>query len=113
MYKERFQIGEYYLVRHPNSPVYKAGWYDAKTGQTCRASLRTKDPEEAKIALFEFVQAQLKPKDYDTADMPLGTVLTRYYDHHAINLPSEEAARHALVHWLDFWGPSTIADLTH
>jgi integrase len=54
----------------------------------------------------------LKPKHYDAADMPLGTVLTRYYEQYARNIASEEAQRHALVHWLDFWGPATIADLT-
>lgn len=111
MPEERFQIGEYFLTQHSNSPVYKAGWFDAETGQTRRASLRTKDLEEAKVALYEFVQARMKPKDFDTADMPLGTVLTRYYEQHAINLPSEEAARHALVHWLEFWGPTTVSEL--
>ena len=54
----------------------------------------------------------MKPKAIDTADLPLGTVLTRYYEQHAINLPSEEAARHALVHWLEFFGPVTVSELT-
>ena len=109
--EKRFQIGEYYLVKHSNSPVFKAGWYDASAGQTRRASLGTQNLEEAKLKLYAFIQARTKPVEVDAAEMPLATVLQRYFENYACKLPSHEAARHALVHWLDFWGPSTLSDL--
>jgi integrase len=112
MSQDRFQIGRYYLTRHTNSSVWKAGWFDAAAGQTRRVSLGTKDFLEAKEALAEFVVAQARPKDQRPADVPLGLILVRYWDGHARNIASSEAAFYGLALWTEFWGEATIADLT-
>lgn len=112
MSQDRFEIGEYYLVKHNNSPVYKAGWFDASTGQTRRISLGTKDFYEAKIALAEFVLKKTEPKDAKAADMPLGLLFYRYWEGHAKLLASSEAARYALALWTEFWADGTLANLT-
>ncbi len=112
MSDDRFQIGEYYLVKHPNSPVYKAGWYDAQTGQTRRASLGTKDLQDAKKALAEFVIKQAQPKHEKTAEMPLALVLVRYWEAHASKIASAEAAEIALALWTEFWGAAMVDELT-
>lgn len=113
MSKDRFQIGEYYLVRHSNSPVFKAGWYDAKSGQTRRASLGTKDFHEAKVALAEFVTKQAQPKEVKPDEMPLALLLYRYWEGHAKHLVSAQAAKAALGLWTEFWGDKMLGDLTN
>jgi integrase len=111
MQNERYQLGEYWLSQH-NSTVYKATWYDAGTGQTRRASLGTKDFYEAKKLLAEYALKQTIPKDQRAADMPLGLVFYRYWEHHAKNIASADQAKHALSLWTEFWGASTVVDLT-
>ncbi|MGV2169207.1 tyrosine-type recombinase/integrase [Agrobacterium sp. 16-172Ci] len=111
MQNERYQLGKYWLSQH-NSPVYKATWYDADTGQTRRASLGTKDFHEAKKLLAEYALKETIPKDQRAADMPLGLVFYRYWEHHAKNIASADQAKYALSLWTEFWGASTVADLT-
>lgn len=112
MSETRYNIGDYYLSRHGNSPVWKATFYDATTRQTRRVSLGTKDFQEAKLGLAEFVVKNATPKDARPADMPLALALVRYWEGHAKTLPSAEAAQIALALWTEFWGESNVADLT-
>lgn len=39
-------------------------------------------------------------------------VLVRYWQRHAINLPSAEFAKIALRYWSDFWGEATVSEIT-
>ncbi len=112
MSEARFQIGDYYLTQHGSSPVWKAAFYDSSARQTRRISLGTKDLHEAKIALAEFVVQQVTPKDARPADVPLALVLIRYWEQHGSDLPSDQVTQIALRRWTEFWGESSVADLT-
>ncbi|MER8809244.1 tyrosine-type recombinase/integrase [Mesorhizobium australicum] len=112
MPEDRFQIGDYYLSRHKNSPIWKASWYDGNARQTKRVSLGTENLQEAKVRLAEFVTKNAAIKNVAPADMPLATILVRYWECHAKNQPSQEAANYCLARWMEFWDDATVADLT-
>ncbi|WP_027142922.1 site-specific integrase [Mesorhizobium sp. WSM3626] len=112
MSEDRFQIGDYYLSRHKNSPIWKATWYDSHARQTKRISLGAEDLQEAKFRLAEFVTKNVVIKNQAPADIALATILVRYWNCHAKNLPSHEAANYGLGRWTEFWGDATVADLT-
>ncbi|MCB1469509.1 MAG: site-specific integrase, partial [Rhizobiaceae bacterium] len=59
--------------------------------------------------------------DEAPTEMPLATVLTRYWHGHVVKLdshgkiiriPSHDQAKHALALWTEFWGEAVISDLT-
>lgn len=112
MSETRFQIGDYYLSQHRNSPIWKATWYDANTRQTKRASLGTENFWEAQIRLAEFVTRHAQMQDQQPAAMTLATVFVRYWHGHSKGQRSQEAARYALALWTEHWGDASIADLT-
>jgi integrase len=45
-------------------------------------------------------------------DAPLDLVLVRYWQQHAIDLPSAETAKISLGYWSDFFGACAVADVT-
>jgi integrase len=113
MPEKRFQIGDYWLSLEKNkSPVWRATWFDAKTRQTRRASLGTADFQQATEALAQFVVLRAQPKNEAPADMPLALIFVRYWHQHASKLASSEQAQYALAMWTEYWGASSVADLT-
>ena len=83
--ESKFKLGGYYLRLLP-SRFWAITWYDAKTKQTCRTTTRTRDFEEAKIALAQFYVD--KTKDEFNSEEPeqilLSEVLNYYLTHYAM-----------------------------
>jgi len=73
------QIGDYWLSRRPNSPLWCRTWFDATTRQTCRASLGTSDFEAARLALAQWVTVNSRRSNQDPRDVALAEVFARYY----------------------------------
>jgi hypothetical protein len=106
------QIGGYWLSQRDNSPNWCRTWFDPTTRQTRRASLGTSDLREAELRLSAWVAKSAEVRDKHPADLPLATVLTRYWYGHAINLPSATQAKIELRYWSDFFTTDMVGDLT-
>ncbi len=75
-------LGDYWLSRRPNSPVWCRTWFDPATRQTRRASLGTGDFEQAKLALAEWVTLHGRRERELLEDVPLADVFVRYMEQH-------------------------------
>jgi integrase len=104
--------GDWWLSQRAGSSLWYRTSYDVGTKRTVRVSLRTPDVDEAERRLVAFVAASYQPKDAAPASMPLAWVLGWYLQSHANALPSAEAARIEVRHWLDHWGEAAVADVT-
>ena len=105
-----YQVGDYWLSKQSRSEAWCRTWFDPKTRQTKRVSLRTADLEEAKQRLTDwFVLEQTKPEPEPTEEVTLAEVFARFYEQHGKTLKSAESTRIALRHWLDFHGDASIA----
>jgi hypothetical protein len=80
---ENFRIGRFFLERRRNSPAWCACWFDAESRQTRRSSLGTRDFQEAKVRLAEFVTKNETLKDAKPSDVLLEAILIRYWEGHA------------------------------
>jgi integrase len=107
-----FQLGEYYLSRRPNSDQWCRSWFDPATRQTRRASLGTSDLQAAQLKLAQWVVENQELRHGHPQQVPLATVLVRYYREHASKIPSAVQARIALAKWSDFFGEAVVSDLT-
>ena len=106
------RIGNFWLSRRPNSPMWCRTWFDRKTRQTRRTSLGTTDLEKAKLKLAEWVVLHERMSYEQPGDVALEAILIRYYDQYAKNLPSAEQQRIALRYWSDFFAELTVAELS-
>ena len=98
-----FKIGRFWLGRKTDRPTWYRYWWDAEYQRTRRASLRTKDFEEAKERLIEFYLASRDIRDEDPRNVFLADVLRRYYEQHCMHVRSHDAIRIALEHWVEFF----------
>jgi integrase len=94
------RIGEYWLSRRPNSPMWCRTWFDQATGQTRRESLGTEDFELAHQRLVQWVAAHVFTRS-DARTARLSDVFLQYWQHHASKLPSAPTAKLALRHVLE------------
>ena len=107
-----YKLAEYWIPgRNGTDTIYRY-WWDAEHGRTRRASLRTVDLEEAKQRLKDWYTRNHHPEQQEPESVPLATVLSIYYEEHAMDLPSHDQARIALNLWLDFFGEASVADAT-
>ena len=106
--KQRFQLGDYWLSKQSRSPAWCRTWYDPKSQQTRRASLRTTDFEQAKQILTDWFVLQHQPKQKPADGVMLATLLARYFDKHASQLKRAGDYRIVLNYWLDFHGDTTL-----
>ncbi len=106
------QIGDYWLSKRPNSPVWCRTWFDAKTRQTRRASLGTADFREAQLALAEWVVSNHTIRHQHPENVPLETVLVRFYENQAKESNSPTQARIALRFWSEFFAGDLVSELT-
>ena len=104
------QIGDYWLSKRPNSPVWCLTWYESR--QTRRASLGTTDLREAELKLAEWVTKNQHFQDERPEDMPLETALVRYFDKQAKGSASETQVRIALRYWSEHFGGKVVSELT-
>ena len=109
-----FELGEYWISKRPDAPdgVWQRTWYDKRSRQTRRVSLGTADLEEAKLILADWVLKNETMVDEDPSNVPLATVLMRYWTHHASKLRSHHVIKPNLDRWNEFFGPVMVADLT-
>ena len=77
-----------------------------------RASLGTTDFSEAKIRLAEWVTRNQTLYRERAEDVPLETILVRYYEGHAKKIPSCVQAEIALRNWSDFFPGLLVSELT-
>jgi len=108
----KFRIGKWFLDKRPNSPNWCLCWFDAATRQTRRTSLGTADFQVAKVRLAEHVTKHETLNHVDPADVPLETILIRYWEEHGKLIPTAEQARFALGKWSDHFGGAAVSDLT-
>lgn len=109
------EIAGYWLAQRPNSSNYYATWYDRDKGrnrQTRRKSLGTDDVHEAEIRLAEFVTQNARLHHQQPNDIPLATLLIRYWQGHAMKIASHDQARAGLALWSEFWGEALVSELT-
>lgn len=108
----RFRLGDYWLEQRKGSTVWYRAWRDA-TGCKQRASLGTRDPDEAKVALAQWFVENASIKDQAPSDVLLSTVLTRYMHQHGDALASKDSASRGADLWIEFFGPAaTVAEVT-
>jgi len=103
----------HWLTKASGSDSFYACWYDSeraqRTGKTRRKSLKTADIEEAKDRLVAFV---LSRETYHE-DALILSVLHRYYEEVARDLPSQPQAKRTLALFKEVLdGPERISDLT-
>ena len=91
------QIGDYWLSRRPNSPVWCRTWFDADTRQTCRASLGTDDFAVAGIALAQWITTNVGTDRAAPNDITLARVFARYHERHGKHIVGAEAQRVSLA----------------
>ena len=107
-----YKLGEYWLGTRKGSPNFYRVWWDASTGRIRRASLGTSDLTEAKRRLKDWFARNHLPDNAPLDTVALATVIRVYYEEHAMDLPSHEAARIELTKWLDHFGEQSVDDAT-
>jgi len=106
------QIGEYWLSKRRGSSAWCRTWYDPASRQTKRESLGTTDFQEGKLKLWEWFAKHGRIAQQQPQEAALAMVLVRYWQRHAVGLPSSEFAKIALRYWSDFWGDASVSDVT-
>lgn len=111
---ERFQLGEFWLAKRPDaaSEHWQITWYDKRSRQTRQRTTGTADFEQAKTKLAEHYVARGERKNEPAAAVLVESVLMRYYEAHAKNLPSAGWASYSIAYWNKFWEGATVADMT-
>lgn len=108
----RFELAGYWLSQRRGSAQWCRTWFDPASRQTKRASLGTADFQQAQLALARWVVTSGDMRDARPADVPLETVLLRYWEHQASPLRSADQARYALKRWSDFFAGATVQEVT-
>lgn len=112
-YKHReFQLGDYWLSQRKGSPAYYRTWIDKENRRTHRKSLGTSNLEEAKQSLTDWFINNQRPQQAEPEDVPLASVLSAYYEHHAKHIRSAQRARIAIEYWLNYFGDISVAELS-
>ncbi len=106
------EIGGFWLSIRDRSPFYQITWFDNSTRQTRRLSTGSTDLRDAEIALAAHVTKNAAPANELPAEMPLATVLHRYYETRGRSLASADTVKHAIKVWLDFWKTGVVSDMT-
>ena len=91
------QIGNHWLSRRPNSPIWCRTWFDTDTRQTCRASLGTDDFAAAGIALAQWITTNVGPDRAAPNEITLARVFVRYHKRHGKHVIGAEAQRVSLA----------------
>lgn len=109
--QETFRLGKYWIGTVPGSPNKYRFWYDARTGEVRRRTLKTPDFEDAKVALAAVVVSEGSGKPEQPESVMIATVMERYYSEHSDQTRSRTAARQAGGRLLDLLGSdATVGD---
>lgn len=104
--KQPGRLGQYWLTKRPGRAGWYITWLDPKTRQTRRKTTGASDLADAQ-KLFTLGERFDREK---LSDVPLVTLLERYYTEHARKLPSGKQARFALRKMRHYFGDATLAD---
>ena len=108
--RRQTRLGKFWLSQRPGRPSYYITWFDERSGQTRRASTGTVDPDEAERKLAEHFQLAETLDQERPQDVPLVTILERYYHEHASKLPSKVQARIALDIFRKYAGDLSVGE---
>jgi integrase len=106
------EIGGHWLSKRRGSDNWCITSFDAATRQTKRVSTGTDDFQQAEIALAKHVTSNAVIKDQPAADVPLATLLVRYWDNHASKIASRSTSKVAIALWVEFWQTATVSELS-
>jgi integrase len=107
------QLGEFWLSKRAGSNCWYVTWLDRDTRQTRRQTTGTDDYAEAERQLAERFTLAETLEEERPADVPLTTVLDRYWHEHASKLPSKgsrQTSRTAVELLRELVGPAMVAD---
>jgi len=90
------RLGDFWLAKRPDRPNFYICWMDKKRGKVAMRSTGTSILTEAEDRLAEMFKKRQQLVQEDPQDVPLMTILDRYYDQHASTLPSKNAAKYAI-----------------
>jgi hypothetical protein len=76
---EAYRIGDYFLGKRTNSDYWCACWYCPRARQTIRHSLRTRDFQDAQIALARFVTQNGEIRRAEPERMTVAQLLERHH----------------------------------
>jgi integrase len=107
-----YRVGEWFLWRRGDSPIYYRARYDGESGKLLRASLGVREFEEAKRKLDDWFIKNRTVELEKPSDASLADIIRRYWEQHASKLPSHSGNKDALAKWLAYWGDATVSDLT-
>lgn len=109
--KRKFQSGNYWIDRRPNSPAWYRCWMDGR--QVKRVSLRTTSEAEARKLLIEWVAANYEAPadDLPPSKVKLSDVLQDYWNGQGSKLRSHETASIMLRYWREYWVDSSVAEV--
>ena len=112
-YKERdFQLGDYWLSKQSRSDAWCRTWFDPKSRQTKRVSLRTADFEEAKQLLTDWFVLRHTKQEEKPEEVVLAEVFARFFEHHGKTLKSSADVQRTLRYWLEFHKDASVLDAT-
>ena len=107
------QIGDYWLSRRPNSPVWCRTWFNTASRQTSRASLGTDDLAAARVLLAKWVTLHGHRAAQQPRDVLMGDVFARYYETHGQHTAGAGVQRRNLFIALErMQEGSTVAEFT-
>lgn len=109
---KRDRIGDFWISPHPRSGVLCRTWYDERSRQTRRVSLRTRDLEEGRLKLAAFVLQGRVLRHEAPSAVTLDLILARYYEEHGHGRPAWRNIRRALDLWRAFFEGKTVAEVT-
>ena len=90
-----FEICGTWIARIDGRPCLYRFWYDKRSGEIRRRSLKTKDLEEAKRIVAGHAVEQIHEDPRDPEQVMLVAVLTHYFENHSDKRRSAYAARRA------------------
>ena len=107
----RFEIEGFWLSRRRNSDQWCRTWFDRTSRQTRRASLGTADLREAKLRLAEWVTLNQTIDNATEEEIPIETILVRYFEQHGRNIRSADVTERALRYWSEFYAGALLSEI--
>jgi integrase len=90
------RLGPFFLGKRPGRQHWHICWFDEKSRQTRRKTTGTEDYTAATKLLAEHYLLAEKLEQESPAEVPLMSILRRYYEEHARHLPSAPQVQYSL-----------------
>lgn len=99
-----FKFGRYWVDRIPGSPNLYRFWYDPRTGEVIRRTLKTANLEQAKNAVGALVLSEGSGQPEQPESVMISVVMQRYYVEHIDHTRSRFQAHQAGDKLMSFLG---------